>query len=681
MPRSLSAPIQLVLLWHMHQPDYRIPGEPGRAAMPWTRLHAAKDYVDIVELLARNADVRMAVNVVPVLLDQLVDIAAGGTDPLRDASVAAAAGTASEEQAALLVRSAATLPIERMFPESRSLPRLVSTLAAAPDHVGDLLDLAVLLHLAWTGPLVRAEPAIQALIARDGAFSAADLEALLERFDARAAETPAAWARLAKEGTIEFSTTPYNHPILPLLCDLQAAEEARRGCSTDGIVFARPQDAEEQVRSGVHRAAAALEAPVHGMWPSEGSVSEAALAAIRRGAPDLRWLATDRQILAKSLGRDMPADPLRPWRVRGEGPALFFRDTDLSDRIGFVYAGMPADEAVRDFLGGVRRKAAAAEGTATVCVFLDGENCWEHYEGGGEPFLRALVDGLASAEDIDAVTPSEALDHADAAGRTGTLDQLASGSWIRGDFDTWAGHPEKNAAWRRLAGAADALEQARASGVADDQLALARTRLLRAEGSDWFWWLGDDHPTPWKAEFDALFRAHVASVYTALGLEPPPDMVPAGTVAPPAPDAIEVPFAPIQPRLSGEDRGHFAWYGAARLPEGRRDGAMHAGTSSAVRELQYGWDHDHLYVRLLPLSGRLDRVIGGGSVGLEIDDRPLSPSMTDAACGAVWEASIPRADVQGDTLRVVLHTDDGAVLRVPARGPARLYELTPAWTA
>ena len=157
-----------------------------------------------------------------------------------------------------------------------------------------------------------------------------------------------------------------------------------------------------------------------------------------------------------------------------------------------------------------------------MCVFLDGENCWEHYEGGGEPFLTALVEALGEADDIDVVTPSEALTAAEAEGSVGRLPHLEPGSWIRGDLDTWAGHREKNAAWRRLAAAADALDDAAHAGLADDAFQIARDRLLRAEGSDWFWWLGDDHPTPWKAEFHALFVAHTASIYAAIG-RPAPD--------------------------------------------------------------------------------------------------------------------------------------------------------------
>jgi hypothetical protein len=350
---------------------------------------------------------------------------------------------------------------------------------------------------------------------------------------------------------------------------------------------------------------------------------------------------------------------------------------------------MPAAEAVSDFLSGVRTAAAAAKGPVpTVCVFLDGENCWEHYRDGGEPFLTALVDALSEAEDIDAVTVSEALAAADAEGTVGRLDRLAPGSWIRGDLDTWAGHPEKNQAWRRLAGAADALDEAR-SNLDPVRVATAHERLLRAEGSDWFWWLGDDHPTPWKREFDSLFRAHVASVYEALGRAIPDDLRDEGAPSdrPPRAAPIDVPFQPIHPRLTGESRAHFAWYGAARLPEIQRNAAMHSGTTGPIRELQFGWDDSHLYLRLLPRSGRLDSLLRGGGVDLEIDARTLDLTSARTACGAVWEAAVPRPLLGpgAATFRLILRQADGSVTRIPTAGPASLLEedaaRSPAWTA
>jgi hypothetical protein len=341
---------------------------------------------------------------------------------------------------------------------------------------------------------------------------------------------------------------------------------------------------------------------------------------------------------------------------------------------------MPAEEAVADFLAGIRAIAAAAPSATppTVCVVLDGENCWEHYEGGGEPFLRALVDGLGEAQDIVAVTPSEALAASDREGATGRLQRIATGSWIRGDLDTWAGHPEKNAAWRRLAAAADAFDEAASRRPAVD-LESARLRLLRAQGSDWFWWLGDDHPTPWKREFHALFRAHVASVYEDLGMDPPAE--PKHSVAfgrPPDPLPVDVPFGTIRPTLTGETRGHFAWWGAARLPEMHRDGAMHGSTPSVVRELQYGWDTEHLYMRLMPRSGRLDTLLEGGSIEMQIDDEPLPAEKTRVATGAVWEAAVPRGLLRSlpARVRLILRMADGSVTRVPARGPAVVHEST-----
>ena len=76
--------VDLVFLWHMHQPDYRDYAS-GDFVLPWTYLHAIKDYTDMAYHLERHPKVRAVVNFVPILLDQLEDYADQfATGKLRD---------------------------------------------------------------------------------------------------------------------------------------------------------------------------------------------------------------------------------------------------------------------------------------------------------------------------------------------------------------------------------------------------------------------------------------------------------------------------------------------------------------------------------------------------------------------------------------------------------------------
>jgi hypothetical protein len=275
-----------------------------------------------------------------------------------------------------------------------------------------------------------------------------------------------------------------------------------------------PADAEEQLRAALARHGAAFGRAPAGMWPPEGSVSpEVATLAVRAG---VRWLASDEGVLWRSLpeaGRRVLL--YRPWRfvTAGGEVALFFRDRELSDRIGFVYHHWHPEEAAADFVARVRRigEEHAGETPPLVAVILDGENCWENYADDGGPFLDALYARLEAEPEVRTVTPSEVLA---ARGTLDALPALHSGSWIDADFHIWIGHPEKNLAWDLIARTRRMLVEA---GITPENGAPIWEHLYAAEGSDWFWWLGEDHYTGDKELFDRLFREHLEMVWQLAG--------------------------------------------------------------------------------------------------------------------------------------------------------------------
>jgi len=80
---SGNTKLDLVLLWHMHQPDFR-DHATGEYAQPWVYLHAIKDYSDMAAHLENHPKVRAVVNFTPVLLDQLEDYAARKGEPVAE---------------------------------------------------------------------------------------------------------------------------------------------------------------------------------------------------------------------------------------------------------------------------------------------------------------------------------------------------------------------------------------------------------------------------------------------------------------------------------------------------------------------------------------------------------------------------------------------------------------------
>jgi alpha-amylase/alpha-mannosidase (GH57 family) len=620
--------------------------------MPWVRLHAAKDYVDIPLIAAAFPRVRTTVNLVPVLLDQVDDVARGAGDTHLVLCQRDPAELRPDERDALL-EPMFRLPVETMI---RPLPRYAELRARAlRDTVGsefdtgvlgsgEVLDLVVLFHLAWSGPLLRRDPVVTELLRKGHDFTVGDRDALLARQAERAAELVPTMRALQDEGRIEISTTPYCHPILPLLCDSDAAATARPGCPPPRPRFQHPEDARRQVE----RALASMEArfgrrPL-GLWPSEGSVSPAVIEAIR--GLGVEWLATDVQILRKDRGGREPLAHLRPWRVAG-GPAVLFRDTDLSDRIGFRYAHRPPREAAMDFVARVRALGAAwtGPGEPTVTVVLDGENAWEHYPDQGLPFLRTLYLALSEARDIETVTASEAVARCSEPGR---MEGIGTGSWIRGDFDTWAGHPEKNRAWTLLADARDAVRRWEPTEEDPARRELVRRRLDAAEGSDWFWWLGDDHPTPYLSWFDACFRQHLRSVWEGMGLQPPPSLLlPIARRDGWTDRRWRPPTGPIQPPLDPGGWPITEWTGAGLWRAVTEGGAMRSGEAGPFHQVRIGADGEHLHLcvdpgatslRDLSVTSRLTMEIAG----ITIQTDGLAEGV-DQCLGRSWMVRLPRA--------------------------------------
>lgn len=655
--------VDLVLIWHHHQPDYRRPSD--RCAMlPWVRLHATKDYLDMAVHLERQPGVRATFNLVPSLIDQLEDAVRGEPDALFDLLRRPVDHLTPEERAVVADRCRFVPPhaLER-WPRMR---RLVQRANGSPPHTpAELLELEVWFLLAWVDPMFFGEPEAIAALDRAGNFRDQDRAALLDLHARLTADVLPAYRRLAERGQVELSTTPYYHPILPLLVDVRSARRARPDMPLPEEILTAPEDALAQIRRAVARHAEVFGAQPRGMWPSEGSVSPEAAGLIARSG--LRWIATDEGVLWNSLPvSDRRREFLyRPWVVATESGELsvFFRDHELSDRIGFVYQRWNPHDAANDFLERLRRigRECGSDGTPVVSVILDGENCWEHYADDGYPFLEALYRALATAGDVRTRTPSEILDRS---GPRGRLEHLHSGSWIDADFHIWIGHPEKNRGWDHVARARRAIVQA---GTTPESCPPAWESLLRAEGSDWFWWFGEDHYTADKALFDELFRTHLRDAYQAAGLMPPAALRVPVSRPRSAKESHERPIGFVRPVVDGETTQYYEWQAAGHYHLDGGGSSMHR-VEGQVRELFYGFDLARLYVRVDFTSA--DALGEGRDLRVELmEPRPASilvrglvrgtravaiargdgepRTAIDAQCriGAVLELSVPFEDL------------------------------------
>jgi len=650
--------VDVVFLWHMHQPDYRDPVSE-LPLLPWVRLHATRAYLDMADALERHPAVKAAVNFVPVLVDQLEALVSGTTD-LYQALSYKPARLLTEDDAQFLVRQFFSCHAEtgiRARPRYEALWRKRGSTDASRSvrnfDERDLRDLQVLFNLTWFGATARREyPLIAQLEAKGAGFTEDEKRRLLRVQVACARRVLPAWRRLIARGQVEASTTPYFHPILPLLIDSDIAAEGLPGAPLPPR-FAWPADARLQVARAVERHTQVFgQAPV-GVWPAEGSVSPDAVRLFNDAG--LRWMATDEAQLFRTLPSGVDrADALyraRHVAVNGAQIDAFFRDRTLSDLVGFSYAHNAPEVSARDLMGRLHEAGAAWRGTGSpvVVVALDGENPWEAYAESGAPFLDALYTLLAADEHVRTRTPTEVLSVAERA----PLHGLASGSWIDGNFGVWIGKPVENSAWRLLGEVRSLLASVEVSGVASPEaVTLAREHLLRAEGSDWFWWYGDRFVSDNDAEFDYLFRGHLRAACAALGVPCPPalgrSLYPASTASP---DRGRTPRAFVSPNFVKETT-FFDWADAGVLDLSVQ-GSMHR-TGAVFRRLRWGFDADSLYLRLEPSDGEtVDTNALMLRIDLSRDDAVAAQHhFVEVSLSQPNTACVMRADARGHSVRL-----------------------------
>jgi len=628
----------------MHQPFYKDLWT-GQYKLPWTRLHALKDYAGMVRVLDEFPDVRQTFNLVPSMVAQIAEYAAGtASDPFFECATIPAESL-TEAQRTFVLRYFFQANVDKII---RRFPRYLELYERRRDpmSVQDLRDLQVLSQMAWFDEDVLAkDEELQDLIRRGRNYSLRDQDLMTRKQREALSAVLPVYRDFAARGQIEISTTPFYHPILPLLCDSDIAEVSHPGITLPQK-FQYPQDALVQLERARAYIRDILGVTPVGLWPSEGSVSDEALA--MAAGCGFTWAASDNGVLSRTLGKPAGCEETYQaytWQQNGREMRMLFRDHYLSDLIGFEYSRMGAEEAADHFLGRIRENTGGHD--VLVPIILDGENAWEWYQANGRPFLRALYQRISDDPGLQASTVSEALARYD----TRPLDHVAPGSWINANFDIWIGAEEDNQAWNLLLDARRTYEK-----YAPDTMEVARLlayeELLIAEGSDWCWWYGPEHGSDNRPEFDELYREHLSNVYRALGLEPPARLSYPILQAQEG-ELHEPPTNPIDVTLDGEVTSAFEWMGAGRFRPDPRSGAMHGG-GSVAREMFYGSDGKRLFVRL--------DAAAQGQLGIDFES---GTAVVRVVSGRIVEMEALR---KGDRFRITVTRDGLPTVTLPSQG-------------
>lgn len=740
--------LNVALVWHQHQPLYFDP-TTGQSQLPWVRMHAAKDYYDMAAIFRDYPQLRATFNLVPILLEQLALYAEGELIDKYQLLAHIPGDELQEGDKRFLLQRffdanwdhvIARFPRYQELLDKRGSEVHEAAIAAAMERytVQDYVDLQVWFNLAWFDPdFYTNDPELAALVQRGRNFSEADKELIHAKQVQIIRQVVDIHRELQEDGQIEIITTPYAHPILPLLYSTQVAQIASPGLDLPQIPFAWPEDISRHLRRAVDNYQANFGRLPKGLWPSEQAVSKYIVPYVAEAGFD--WMISSEGILEKSLGLQLrgidgrvgrPELLYQPYWAEWEGQrvAILFRDLILSDRVGFEYSGLSGQAAADDlltYLHNVRRALGEQAGEKVVVIALDGENAWEHYPNDGKEFFAALYGGLARDPLLRTVTVSQYLaEHPP----TGVLSDLWTGSWISNDLETWIGEEEENIAWEQLASARRVLAEFEEAHGADPAyraaLEDAWQSMLAAQGSDWFWWYGDDQDSGNDEAFDALFRTHLRGVYESLGLTPPWRL--SFTLLAPTAARPERALSGLSAPLSDGWADFGEWDQAA---------VYHNPDGQLLKSLYAAVDYQHLTLRLdfqaqareligeeVELFAYLDRADGGPvnelirptaaetdrflgyPLGYEIHlDLAAAPkgvraqaSISKAAgaegwaamltvpvgVGGVCEVAIPFEDLgfePGAAVRLtVLVAQDGIVQeRLPIREPAVLYVPRP----
>jgi alpha-amylase/alpha-mannosidase (GH57 family) len=604
--------LRVAFLWHMHQPYYVDPVR-SVALMPWVRLHATKGYLDMIWLVEQVPEFRCTFNLTPVLVRQIQQLANGEVRDLWHELAATPAESLTATQKADLLEHFFKANPENMV---KPYPRYWSLLqkrgrgkvtqaelerAAGEFSVPEYRDLQVWFNLTWFGYAAESlYPEITELKRKGRDFTEADKQTVFDRQRDVLQTVLSRYRNAAERGQIEISTTPFYHPILPLVYNTDFARRCMPGREMPPT-FAHPEDARAQLALARDFHAEVFGQPPHGLWPSEGSVCPELIPILQELG--FEWFATDEEVLWRSLAAGSSEKPrdrdmlFRGYRAEfgNAGANIAFRDRNLSDFIGFTACRNEPVRAAKFFMDHLREVARNARATAPLCtIILDGENAWENFADGGQRFLTELYRQLTRDEKFVTTTFH---DYFSEKSSVVALKTLYTGSWINADFDIWIGSSEENRAWALLGQTRDFLQsKADRQEITHDQHEKALEEIYAAEGSDWFWWYGGDFLTENSALFDQSFRGHLENVYRILGA-PVPDVlnIPIGDTQPRG--VLREPSDFIQPQIDGKITSYYEWVGAGVYEPVRAMTTMYQG-EQLIRAIYFGFDTATFYLRV-----------------------------------------------------------------------------------
>ena len=520
--------LSVAFYWHMHQPVYEL---DGVFLMPWARLHAVKDYLDMVNVVEKYPRLKLNINIVPALLDELIQYTEEGFNDIHSSLTVSDIEELARSEKEYILNNFFNSKYETMiynYPTYRKLfkKRFASNSITVDDFSNqEFSDLMALFNLSWIDPThYERYPELEKLAKKGHNYTQKDRIKIIEFHKEIIKEIIPTYKRYIKEGRIELTTSPYYHPIMPILCDYETAAKKLPNRENLPINFDLTDDAHHHVKSALDRIQEVFGIRPRGMWASEYCLTDKVLDVFSEEG--IKWTVSDESILSESINfefiRDFKGNIEDPYYLLktytyNQSPRdidVIFRDSLLPNLINFEYSNIDSQIAAGDLYNKIKsiqnKLTVSPDDTHLLTIALDGENCWENYANDGFDFLNTIYSKLENDDTVETVLIS---DYISQDRNKKTLNKIYPGSWINKDFNFWIGDPVKNLAWQYLnnvrADLTDLIEQK----PHHENIQKALRELYITEGSDWFWWYGEPNKSGQDNVFDFLFREHLKNTY------------------------------------------------------------------------------------------------------------------------------------------------------------------------
>lgn len=580
--------------------------------MPWVRLHAVKDYLDMALWAKKFEKLKLNFNFVPVLLDSIIEYAENDAHDIHSRLTITPKNKLNNEDKIFILNNFFDANYQTMILTNEEYHRLYQMVQAHGTTNTDIFtnqeyaDIMALFNLAWIDPSFKtSNKELKRLVKKGKNYTLEDRIEIIDIQRDIIRKIIPTLKRLSNKNKIEITTSPYYHPILPILLDYK---NIRKNASVDDEIqnLKTENDAKVQTQMALDRVEELIGKRPRGIWPSEQCVNAPTLEML--SDLGVEWSISDEGILASSIDFEFehdfkgflkePYHLLKTYEYKTEKSdiKMIFRDSTIHNLISFEYPHHNPIATANDLYDRIKvmqsKILSSPDKDHLLTIALDGENCWENYFEDGSSFLKTLYTLITEDDTLETVLIS---DYIEQTKEHKLLPKIAAGSGFNRNFKLWIDEPVKDLAWTYLKRVRDDFAEFEKREPLNPNIELARKELFICEGSDWFWWYGEPNDSGRDNIFDFIFRTHLKNIYKYLDLDIPKYLDdPITDISPSKPS--KYPKSLITPQINGKDIADEddEWNnaGCIEIPDGPV-----LRESKLFEKIRFGNDEENFYLK------------------------------------------------------------------------------------